>query len=69
MSAAYVVCVAGPRAGESWPVEDVDSTGYLLFQGSLGAPDAWYRVDREADTIQTDRGPAHPAHYVGEHKD
>lgn len=68
MSAAYVVCVGGPKAGEVWPVEDVDSTGYLLFQGTLGGPDAWYRMDREAETVETDRGPALPATYVGERR-
>lgn len=67
MSAAWVVCVDGPKAGQVWPVEDVDETGGLRFQGTFGAPDAWYRLDKDGEPVTTDKGPALPANYVGEH--
>ena len=67
MSAAWVVCVGGPKAGGVWPVEDVDAAGYLVFRGTFGAPNAYYRLGHDAETVKTNKGPAIPAQYVGEH--
>jgi len=69
--AVNVVCVGGPSeyAGKAWPnVEPED--GYLWFQGStFGGPEAWYRIEADAEPVESQYGPAQPATYVGERKD
>lgn len=64
-----VVCVGGPHDGRSYSGIEADDTGYLLFQGTLGEPNAWYRIAHDADAVPSSNGPAQPAIYVGERKD
>lgn len=66
-----VVCVGGPSdyAGKEFAnVEPED--GYFWFQGStFGGPEAWYKIDDEANPVASAYGPARPAAYVGTTKD
>lgn len=69
MVAVNVVCVGGPKTGQEYANIEPDDTGYLLFDGALGTADALYRIDYEAEPVDTEHGPAQPANYVGEEKD
>jgi hypothetical protein len=64
-----VVCLGGPSiyAGKIFDDVDPGNAGYFHFQGSVvTGPSAWYRIDYDAEPIQTEHGPAQPASYVGD---
>lgn len=63
-----VLCKGGPQEydGRFYSSIEVDEEGYLLFEGSVhGSESVIYRIDQDADSVQTDHGPARIALYVG----
>jgi len=65
-----IVCEGGPAiyAGRVWDDVEADDAGYVLLpRPGEDGPEAWYRVDDEADPVQTTHGFARRARYVAEY--
>ena len=62
-----VLLVGGPEAGEVYAGLRPDNQGFLVFQGTFRQPDAWYKINYDADPAPTEYGPAQPANYLGKH--